>query len=95
MKIFLIVSKAKGNVGCDDLNIIEDIIDGEKSILKVIKFFFVKKKNHASYTVYVCVRECISGRKPYILIYTHNLTGTAYEKCKNYCRWIKELLKIE
>jgi hypothetical protein len=59
MKIFVIVSKAKGNVGCDDLNTIVDIIDGEKSILKVIKkFFFVKKKNHASLPC-MCVYESV------------------------------------
>jgi len=57
MKIFLIVSKAKGNVGCDDLNIIEDIIDGEKSILKVIKIFFCQKEKPCIiYCVCVCTR---------------------------------------
>lgn len=56
MKIHLIVSETQGNYGCDGLEPLMDIIDGEKSILKVIKFFFVKKKNHASYIEDVCVQ---------------------------------------
>ena len=63
MKILLFVSKTKGNIGCADFIIIEDIIDGEKSILKVIKKFFCQKEKPC--IIYCeCVCECESVLVP-------------------------------
>lgn len=60
MKIILIVSKTGGNVGCDGFNLIKDFINGEKSILKVIKKNFCQKEKPCIiYYACVCVNESV------------------------------------